>query len=101
MMTYSEQNLPSILSFIVQQGTFDEQKVTLDPTFPTQYYSTIDAKCEGDCAVCFDKGAGVEKFTYYPADVMLIGKSIIYFGKSENCFICYHVPKSEMFEISN
>lgn len=73
MFTYSEQELGIMLSFIVQQGTFDEQKVTFDASFPNHYYANINAKCEGDCAVCYDKGAREEKFTYYPADIMLIG----------------------------
>ncbi|XP_061163158.1 uncharacterized protein LOC133172311 isoform X1 [Saccostrea echinata] len=56
-----------------EQGTFDHLKVTLDATFPTQNYANIPAKCVGDCAVCYEKGVGTEKFTYFPADIMLIG----------------------------
>ena len=61
---------------ILQQGSFDKDAVRLDASFPTQNYANIPSKCVGDCAVCYDKDAGAEKFTYFPADIMLIGKII-------------------------
>lgn len=56
-----------------QQGTFDNETVRLDATFPIQNYANIPSNCVGDCAVCYDKDTGAEKFTYFPADIMLIG----------------------------